>query len=87
MNTPATYDPHRKWEPRNAARPGEGGRMSAMIASLAADGYDAVSAPRNQTEKPPAQICTGAFPFMGLKPTSDTSGPRYAHQTPSRSAP
>ena len=42
MNTPATYDPHRKWEPRNAARPGEGGRMSAMIASLELEWVDPV---------------------------------------------
>ena len=63
------------------------GRRITMVGVLITSGYDAVSAPRNQTEKPPAQICTGAFPFMGLKPTSDTSGPRYAHQTPSRSAP
>ena len=37
------YDPHRKWEPR---QPGTGGgKTSAMIASLAAEGYDAVPAP------------------------------------------
>lgn len=37
------YDPHRKWEPR---QPGQGGgKTSAMIASLAAEGYDAVPAP------------------------------------------
>lgn len=39
-----TYDPHRKWEPR-IPTPGEGGKTSAMIASLAAEGYDAVPAP------------------------------------------
>lgn len=43
MTTRSTYDPHRKWEPR---QPGTGGgKTSAMIASLAAEGYDAVSAP------------------------------------------
>lgn len=37
------YDPHRKYEPR---QPGSGGgKTSAMIASLAAEGYDAVPAP------------------------------------------
>ena len=37
------YDPHRKWEP---SQPGTGGgKTSAMIASLAAEGYDAVPAP------------------------------------------
>ncbi|TBN38976.1 transketolase family protein [Paracoccus subflavus] len=37
------YDPHRKYEPR---QPGTGGaKTSAMIASLAAEGYDSVSAP------------------------------------------
>lgn len=39
------FDPHRKWEPRAAPKPGEGGRTSAMIASLAAEGYETVSAP------------------------------------------
>ncbi|MEI4487425.1 transketolase family protein [Frigidibacter sp. MR17.14] len=39
------YDPHRKWTPRTPPKPGEGGRTSAMIASLAAEGYDAVPAP------------------------------------------
>ena len=38
-------DPHRKWEPRLPGRPGEGARTSAMIASLAAEGYESVSAP------------------------------------------
>ncbi|WP_373429681.1 transketolase family protein [Paracoccus sp. WLY502] len=37
------YDPHRKWEPRQSG--GGGGKTSAMIASLAAEGYDAVPAP------------------------------------------
>ncbi len=45
MNTKSTYDPHRKWEPRRAPKTGEGGRTSAMIASLAAEGYDTVAAP------------------------------------------
>ncbi|WP_174801262.1 transketolase family protein [Martelella limonii] len=45
MSTAQNYDPHRKWEPRQAPKPGEGGRTSAMIASLAAEGYDTVSAP------------------------------------------
>ncbi|MFT4013521.1 MAG: transketolase family protein [Paracoccus sp. (in: a-proteobacteria)] len=45
MTTAHRYDPHRKWEPRTPPEPGEGGRTSAMIASLAADGYDTVSAP------------------------------------------
>ena len=45
MNHAENYDPHRKWEPRQAPKPGEGGRTSAMIASLAAEGYETVSAP------------------------------------------
>ena len=45
MTATRTYDPHRKWEPRNPPKPGEGGRTSAMIASLAAEGYETVSAP------------------------------------------
>lgn len=45
MNGKHAYDPHRKWEPRRAPQAGAGGRTSAMIASLAAEGYDTVSAP------------------------------------------
>ena len=45
MTTAHRYDPHRKWEPRTPPKPGEGGRTSAMIASLSAEGYEAVSAP------------------------------------------
>ena len=45
MTASRAYDPHRKWEPRSAPKPGEGGRTSAMIASLAAEGYETVSAP------------------------------------------
>ncbi|SNR47599.1 transketolase family protein [Paracoccus sediminis] len=37
------YDPHRKYEPRQPV--GGGAKTSAMIASLAAEGYDSVSAP------------------------------------------
>ncbi|MFC3570818.1 transketolase family protein [Paracoccus sp. TOH] len=42
------YDPHRKWQPRPAPKPGEAARTSAMIASLAAEGYETVSAPFGQ---------------------------------------
>jgi transketolase len=45
MNTKQNYDPHRKWEPRTPPKSGEAVRTSAMIASLSAEGYDAVSAP------------------------------------------
>ncbi|WP_313665708.1 transketolase family protein [Shinella sp.] len=45
MSATHKYDPHRKWEARTPPEPGEGGRTSAMIASLAAEGYDTVSAP------------------------------------------
>lgn len=45
MSVTRKYDPHRKWEPRTPPRPGEGGRTSAMIASLAAEGYETVAAP------------------------------------------
>ena len=45
MTASRAYDPHRTWEPRSAPKPGEGGRTSAMIASLAAEGYETVSAP------------------------------------------
>lgn len=43
MTTRSTYDPHRKWQPR---QPGTGsGKTSAMIASLDAEGYESVAAP------------------------------------------
>lgn len=45
MTTAPRPDPHRKWQPRTPPRPGEGGRTSAMIASLAAEGYRTVDAP------------------------------------------
>ncbi|PST24207.1 transketolase family protein [Mesorhizobium plurifarium] len=45
MSVIRNYDPHRKWEPRLPPKSGEGGRTSAMIASLAAEGYETVSAP------------------------------------------
>lgn len=45
MSVNRNYDPHRKWEPRPPPKSGEGGRTSAMIASLAAEGYETVSAP------------------------------------------
>jgi transketolase len=45
MSVKRNYDPHRKWEPRAPLKSGEGSRTSAMIASLAAEGYDLVSAP------------------------------------------
>lgn len=45
MSTNRTYDPHRKWEPRTPPKGGEAVRTSAMIASLAAEGYETVSAP------------------------------------------
>lgn len=45
MSIKCNYDPHRKWEPRLPPKSGEGGRTSAMIASLAAEGYETVSAP------------------------------------------
>lgn len=45
MSTHRNYDPHRKWEPRTPPKSGETVRTSAMIASLAAEGYDTVSAP------------------------------------------
>jgi transketolase len=44
MTANTNYDPHRKWEPRKP-KPGEGGKTSAMIASLAAECYDTVAAP------------------------------------------
>lgn len=45
MSIKCNYDPHRKWEPRLPPKSGEGERTSAMIASLAAEGYETVSAP------------------------------------------
>ncbi len=40
-----SYDPHRKYEPRTPPAPGTAARTSAMIASLAAEGYATRPAP------------------------------------------
>jgi transketolase len=45
MSMSRTYDPHRKWQPRTSPKSGEAVRTSAMIASLAAEGYDTAAAP------------------------------------------